>query len=199
MIFITLTVFFLQKVGHLQQTVMHKALSFHVFVTKPVLQASHTISTCSPLPSWYTGSFLRGAEETSSSHRDNATGVAPPCTRAVPHLDHGGTKTWSLDFPDSFTLFVYVFVHNLMFYLFRSRSPTISSSFWETGPNYAIQWSDLCQWLKKVDLVCLSELLQTQVLSPSIKTCIKGKDGINKETVKCNEKNIRCNEKYNEC
>lgn len=139
MIFTTLTDFFLQKMGHLQQTVVHKALSFHLFLTKPVLQASRTISTCSPLPAWYAGSFLQGAEETSSSHRDNATEVAPPCTRGLPHLDRSGTKTWSLDFPDAFTIFVYIFVHNIMSSLLRSRSPTISSSFWETDPNYAIQ------------------------------------------------------------
>ena len=58
-IFITLMDFFLQKVDHLQQTVVHKAPCFHLSLTQAVLQASQTISTCSPLPSWYTGAFCR--------------------------------------------------------------------------------------------------------------------------------------------
>lgn len=46
-----------------------KAFSFLLFFTKPVLQASQTISTRSRLPAWCTRSFLQEEGETSSGHR----------------------------------------------------------------------------------------------------------------------------------
>lgn len=49
-----------------------KAFIFLLFFTKPVLQASQTVSTCSSLPAWCTGSFLQGEGENSSDHRLSA-------------------------------------------------------------------------------------------------------------------------------
>lgn len=106
-------------------------------------------------------------------------------------MDRGGTKTWILDFPDSFTTFVYVFIRNLTLSLLRSRSP-ISSSSWETDPNHVIQ----CPGVHKSVTAPVSYHRRDPV--PGVKAGNTGRNGINKESVKGNKENFRCNEKYNE-